>query len=94
MTLSHLTDNTFVGIDVGGAGLDVAWHRGDLRNERYRPDNSIKVKTRDFAREQPDRRLDIQFRDDSAIELRRAATRTSRRAGFGNSTSSLNPDGR
>jgi transposase len=29
MTLSHLTDNTFVGIDVGGAGLDVAWHRGD-----------------------------------------------------------------
>jgi transposase len=38
MTLSHLLDNTFVGIDVGGAGLDVAWHRGDLRNGRYRPD--------------------------------------------------------
>ena len=38
MTLSHLTDNIFVGIDVGGAGLDVAWHRGDLRNGRYRPD--------------------------------------------------------
>src|SRR6202171_2981889 len=29
MTPSHLTDNIFVGIDVGGAGLDVAWHRGD-----------------------------------------------------------------
>lgn len=38
MTLSHLLDNTFVGIDVGGAGLDVAWHRVDLRNGRYRPD--------------------------------------------------------
>jgi transposase len=29
MTFSHLTDNTFVGIDVGGESLDVAWHRGD-----------------------------------------------------------------
>ena len=29
MTLSHSTDNIFVGIDVGGAGLDVAWHRGE-----------------------------------------------------------------
>ncbi|MDB5577935.1 MAG: Transposase [Bradyrhizobium sp.] len=29
MTLSHSTDNIFVGIDVGDAGLDVAWHRGE-----------------------------------------------------------------
>ena len=38
MTLSHLTDNTFVGIDVGGAGLDVAWHRGDGAHYANRPD--------------------------------------------------------
>src|SRR6476646_8662842 len=38
MTLSHLTDNTFVGIDVGGAGLDVAWHRGDSAHYANRPD--------------------------------------------------------
>src|SRR5258707_4558344 len=38
MTLSHLTDNTFVGIDVGGAGLDVAWHRGDSAHYANRRD--------------------------------------------------------
>ena len=38
MTLSHLLDNTFVGIDVGGAGLDVAWHRGDSAHYANRPD--------------------------------------------------------
>jgi hypothetical protein len=38
MTLSHLTDNTFVGIDVGGASLDVAWHRGDSAHYANRPD--------------------------------------------------------
>ena len=38
MTLSHLTDNTFVGIDVGGASLDVAWHRGDSAQYANRPD--------------------------------------------------------
>ena len=38
MTLSHLTDNIFVGIDVGGAGLDVAWHRGDSVHYANRPD--------------------------------------------------------
>lgn len=38
MTLSHLTDNIFVGIDVGGAGLDVAWHRGDSAHYANRPD--------------------------------------------------------
>jgi transposase len=38
MTLSHLTDNTFVGIDVGGTGLDVAWHRGDSAHYANRPD--------------------------------------------------------
>src|SRR5260370_15637519 len=38
MTLSHLTDNTFVGIDVGGVGLDVAWHRGDSAHYANRPD--------------------------------------------------------
>jgi transposase len=38
MTLSHLTDNTFVGIDIGGASLDVAWHRGDSARYANRPD--------------------------------------------------------
>jgi transposase len=38
MTLSHLTDNIFIGIDVGGAGLDVAWHRGDSAHYANRPD--------------------------------------------------------
>src|ERR1700709_1686629 len=38
MTLSHSTDNIFVGIDVGGAGLDVAWHRGDCAHYANRPD--------------------------------------------------------
>jgi hypothetical protein len=37
MTLSHLTDNIFVGIDVGGASLDVAWHRGDSAHYANRP---------------------------------------------------------
>jgi transposase len=38
MTLSQSTDNIFVGIDVGGAGLDVAWHRGDSAHYANRPD--------------------------------------------------------
>src|SRR5450432_3739575 len=38
MTLSHLLDNTFVGIDVRGPGLDVAWHRGDSAHYANRPD--------------------------------------------------------
>jgi len=38
MTLSRLTDNIFIGIDVGGAGLDVAWHRGDSAHYANRPD--------------------------------------------------------
>src|ERR1700684_4602701 len=38
MTLSHLTDNVVIGIDVGGAGLDVAWNRGDSSHSENRPD--------------------------------------------------------
>jgi transposase len=38
MTVSHLSDNTFVGIDVGAASLDVAWHRGDSAHYANRPD--------------------------------------------------------
>jgi transposase len=38
MTLSHPMDNTFIGIDVGGAKLDVAWHRGDSAHYANRPD--------------------------------------------------------
>jgi transposase len=38
MTVSHLSDNTFVGIDVGTASLDVAWHRGDSAHYANRPD--------------------------------------------------------
>jgi transposase len=36
-------DNTFVGIDVGGAGLDVAWHRGDSAHYANRPDAIAKL---------------------------------------------------
>lgn len=38
MTLSSSLDNTFIGIDVGGASLDVAWHRGDGAHYANRPD--------------------------------------------------------
>lgn len=38
MTVSHLSDNSFVGIDVGGSSLDVAWHRGDSAQYANRPD--------------------------------------------------------
>ena len=38
MTLSHSSDNRFIGIDVGGANLDVAWHRGDSAHYANRPD--------------------------------------------------------
>jgi len=38
MTVSHLSDNTFVGIDVGAASLDVAWYRGDSAHYANRPD--------------------------------------------------------
>lgn len=38
MTASQSSDNIFVGIDVGGAGLDVAWHRGDGAHYANRPD--------------------------------------------------------
>jgi transposase len=43
MTLSQLMDNTFVGIDVGGASLDVAWHRGDGAHYANRPDAIAKL---------------------------------------------------
>jgi transposase len=38
MTASHLSDNSFIGIDVAGASLDVAWHRGDSAHYANRPD--------------------------------------------------------
>jgi transposase len=38
MTASSLADNTFIGIDVGGSSLDVAWHRGDSAHYANRPD--------------------------------------------------------
>jgi transposase len=38
MTLSHSSDNTFIGIDVGAASLDIAWHRGDSAHYANRPD--------------------------------------------------------
>ena len=38
MTASSLTDNNFIGIDVGGSSLDVAWHRGDSAHYANRPD--------------------------------------------------------
>lgn len=38
MTSSHLADNTFIGIDVGKANLDVQWHRGDGAQYANRPD--------------------------------------------------------
>jgi transposase len=38
MTASHSADNTFIGIDVGKASLDVQWHRGDSAQYANRPD--------------------------------------------------------
>jgi len=38
MTASQSSDNTFVGIDVGGAVLEVAWHRGGSAQYANRPD--------------------------------------------------------
>ena len=38
MTLSHTSNNTFIGIDVGGTTLDVAWHRGNRAQSANRPD--------------------------------------------------------
>ncbi len=38
MTASHSADNTFIGIDVGKANLDVQWHRGDSAQYANRPD--------------------------------------------------------
>jgi transposase len=38
MTASPFADNSFIGIDVGGSGLDVAWHRGDCAHYANRPD--------------------------------------------------------
>jgi transposase len=38
MTSSHSSNNTFIGIDVGGTNLDVAWHRGDSAQYANRPD--------------------------------------------------------
>lgn len=38
MTISHASDNTFIGIDIGGADLEVAWHRGDSAHYANRPD--------------------------------------------------------
>ncbi len=39
MTASHLSNNSsFIGIDVGGSALDVAWHRGDSAHYANCPD--------------------------------------------------------
>ena len=38
MTSSNSSNNTFIGIDVGGATLDVAWHWGDSAQYANRPD--------------------------------------------------------
>ena len=38
MTASQSADNTFIGIDVGKANLDVQWHRGDSAQYANRPD--------------------------------------------------------
>lgn len=38
MTASHSADNSFVGIDVGKASLDVQWHRGDSAQYANRSD--------------------------------------------------------
>jgi transposase len=38
MAVSGSSDNGFIGIDVGGSSLDVAWHRGDSAHYANRPD--------------------------------------------------------
>src|SRR6266849_2431490 len=39
MTASHSSDNhIFIGIDVGGASFEAAWHRGGFAHHENRPD--------------------------------------------------------
>ncbi|HEY5609107.1 MAG TPA: IS110 family transposase [Alphaproteobacteria bacterium] len=38
MTASQSSDNTFIGIDVGGASFEAAWHRGECAHYANRPD--------------------------------------------------------
>jgi len=38
MTPSLSTDNLFIGIDVGGASFEAAWHRGGIAHHENRPD--------------------------------------------------------
>jgi transposase len=55
MTPSHSTDNTFIGIDVGGANLDVQWHRGDSAQYANRPDAIAALMRRLLAGPKPTR---------------------------------------
>jgi len=58
MTASHLADNSFIGIDVGGSALDVAWHRGDSAHYANRPDAIAALIDR--LAQQPVRRIVIE----------------------------------
>jgi transposase len=50
MTASFSTDNSFIGIDVGGASFEAAWHRGGFTHHENRPD-AIAVFVARLARE-------------------------------------------
>jgi transposase len=58
MTASHFADNSFIGIDVGGSSLDVAWHRGDSAHYANRPDAIAALVNR--LMKQPVRRIVIE----------------------------------
>lgn len=58
MTATDFADNSFVGIDVGGSTLDVAWHRGDSAHYANRPDAIAELVNR--IKIQPVRRIVIE----------------------------------
>jgi transposase len=58
MTVSDITDNSFIGIDVGGSALDVAWHRGDSAHYANRPDAIAELVNR--IKKQPVKRIMVE----------------------------------
>ena len=61
MTASHSSHNhIFIGIDVGGASFDVAWHRGDCAQYANRPDAIAALRCQASGRDQPIIRIVIE----------------------------------
>lgn len=58
MTVSHLADNSFIGIDVGSSDLEVAWHGGDRARYANRADGIAALVKR--LNQQPVKRIVIE----------------------------------